>query len=188
MPSFGRTRSRNTPFSLVQQPKCRQNWAWWLGLQDGVCVWNLWTLVMFQRSRTLTEKLFYCTGYMFPVMELFLVLKMFSVTCVSADMLSFLTLFERKLQWNVPVWKFLLQLFEHTLFWFSNFECLLGMKISNEKKKLFTTRSVFSSWRISLVFGSVNVLVILEKFTLNILWNEKPCSWQFSYLGKTRYV
>jgi len=40
---------------------------------------------------------------MFPVMELFLLLKMFSVTCVSADMLSFLTLFERKLQWNVPV-------------------------------------------------------------------------------------
>lgn len=60
-------------------------------------------IVMLQRGRTLTEEHFYCTSYMFPVMELFLLLKMFSVTCVSADMLSFLTLFERKLQWNVPV-------------------------------------------------------------------------------------
>lgn len=58
---------------------------------------------MFQTSRTLTEELFYCSAYVFPVMELFLVLKMFSVTRVSADKLSFLTLFERKLQWNVPV-------------------------------------------------------------------------------------
>lgn len=70
---------------------------------------------------------------MFPVMKLFLVLKMFSVTCISADMFSFSTLFEWEPQQNVPVWSFHFSFLNIEYFDFCNFEWLWEIRTENSK-------------------------------------------------------